>query len=119
MILIAANLCKYAKIFSAIFLETRLPVRRIDRRKDVALAPGRDRQRLSGIEQVEQLIFERVPRFKPIGKRGVNTPCTMSASCPLCPRKRARRFKEVRAVTLSLRKGSAGGTISSTLLGHK
>ena len=46
---------------SADFLEPRPPARHVDRRQHVALALGRDRQRLPRVQKIEDAIFQRVP----------------------------------------------------------
>lgn len=47
------------------FLETRPPARHVDRRQHVAFALGRDRQRLPGVQKIEEAIFQRSP-FIPV-----------------------------------------------------
>src|SRR5262245_50900384 len=46
---------------SAEFLPARPPARRVDRRQHVAFALSRDRQRMPGVQKIEEAIFQRVP----------------------------------------------------------
>src|SRR5262244_1481005 len=46
---------------SADFLPARPPARRVDRRQHVAFALSRDRQRMPGVQKIEEAIFQRVP----------------------------------------------------------
>src|SRR5215468_2566302 len=42
-------------------LEARSPVRHVDRRQHVAFALSRDRQRMPGVQKIEDAVLQRVP----------------------------------------------------------
>src|SRR6516162_314926 len=46
---------------SADFLEARPPAPHVDRRQHVAFALGRDRQRMPGVQKIEDALLQRVP----------------------------------------------------------
>src|SRR5215469_12629905 len=52
---------KFSRRPSAYFVEALPPARNLDGGQHVIVALGRDGQRLAGIEQIEELLFQRVP----------------------------------------------------------